>query len=178
MIILASKSPRRKELLKEIYDEFLIVPASINEFEYKEEDIARAKAYAIKDSYPNDVIISADTLVICDKVVFGKPKDKDEARYMLKALSNRCHEVTTYFTIIYKNKEITRHTTSKVYFNELSDELIDKYIATSSPFDKAGGYGIQDKDFPLVNHIEGSYTNVVGLPLEDLKETLKELNLL
>jgi septum formation protein len=179
MVILASKSPRRKELLKNLFDEFSIIPPNINEFDYREEDISRVKAEAIALLHPNDLIISADTLVIYKGQIFGKPQNEKEAYEMLKTLSNDYHLVTTYYTIMWKEKgiEITHHTDSKVYFNNLSDELINKYICTGSPFDKAGGYGIQDKEFNLVNHIEGSYYNVVGLPLEDLKEDLIKLGI-
>ena len=180
MVILASKSPRRKELLKQIFDDFLIIPPSINEFEYKEEDISRVKAEVIASSYPNDLIISADTLVIYEGTIYGKPQNEKEAYEMLKNLSNKYHLVTTYYTIMWKEKgiNITNHTSSKVYFNPLSDELINRYIKSGSPFDKAGGYGIQDKEYNLVNHIEGSYYNVVGLPLEDLKKDLINLGLI
>ena len=95
---------------------------------------------------------------------------KEKASEMLHKLSGRKHVVISGYTLISKEKEITRTVRTYVYFNKLSDELIEKYIATGSPMDKAGAYGIQDKEFDLVNHIEGSFDNVIGLPTEDLKQ--------
>ena len=180
MIILASKSPRRKELLKTLIDEFIIIPANLDEYLYKFEDLSLAKAKAIAKDYPNDIIISADTLVIKNGKVFGKPKNKKQATQMLQELSNSVHEVKTVYSIYSINQEIslTRVVTSKVYFNMLSDDLICRYVDTLSPLDKAGGYGIQDKDFNLVKEIEGSYTNIVGLPIEELKEDLIKLKII
>lgn len=178
MIILASKSPRRKELLKQIVSDFKIVVPNIDEYLYPFEELSLAKAKSIINDYPNDIIISADTLVIMNSKVFGKPKDCGQAKQMLMELSNKMHEVKTVYTILSKDYEVTKIVTSKVYFNKLSDQLIDDYVKTLSPLDKAGGYGIQDKDYPLVNHIEGSYSNIVGLPLEELKNDLINLKII
>lgn len=178
MIILASKSPRRKELLKQVISDFKIVVPNIDEYLYPFEELSLAKAKSIIKDFPNDIIISADTLVIMHSKVFGKPKDSIEAKKMLNKLSNQMHEVKTVYTILSKDYEVTKIVTSKVYFNKLSDQLIDDYVKTLSPLDKAGGYGIQDKDFPLVNHIEWSYSNIVGLPLEELKNDLIKLKII
>lgn len=180
MIILASKSPRRKELLKTIIDNFIVIPPEIDEYLYSFENLSLAKAKVIAEKYHNDIIISADTLVVKDNQVYGKPKNKEEASRMLHELSNSTHEVKTIYSIYSKNQqiELTRIITSKVKFNDLSEELIDQYIKTNSPFDKAGGYGIQDKDFHLVESIEGSYTNIVGLPVEELKKDLLILKII
>ena len=180
MVILASKSPRRKELLKTLIDEFTIIPPQIDEYLYPFEELSLAKAKQIAIDHKDDLIISADTIVMKSGKVFGKPQNKDEAYSMLKELSSSMHEVKTIYTILSlkENVEITRIVTSIVYFNNLSDQLIEAYIKTSSPFDKAGGYGIQDKDFPLVNRIEGSYSNVVGLPIDELKEDLIKIGLI
>ena len=180
MIIVASKSPRRKELLLSMIKEFVIIPPHIDEFLYPFEELSLAKAKSISASYPNDIIISADTLVIKNDKVYGKPKDKKEAFAMLKELSNSVHEVKTIYSIYRSSPkiEVTRIITSKVYFNNLSDELITRYVDTLSPLDKAGGYGIQDKDFHLVDHIEGSYSNIVGLPIEELKKDLINLKII
>ena len=99
---------------------------------------------------------------------------------MLKELSNSAHEVKTIYSIYRSSPkiEVTKIITSKVYFNNLSDELITRYVDTLSPLDKAGGYGIQDKDFHLVDHIEGSYSNIVGLPIEELKKDLINLKII
>ena len=130
---------------------------------------------------PNDIIISADTIVILEGKVFGKPQNKIEAYDMLSSLSNKPHEVKTIYTIYCESLKIshTRVITSKVYFNELSDQLIKDYIASGSPLDKAGAYGVQDNDqFPIISHIEGSYTNIVGLPVDELKKDLITLGLI
>ena len=99
----------------------------------------------------------------------GKPKSVEDAKRMLRSLSGEKHVVISGYTYISKEKEVTRTVRTYVYFNKLSEELIDKYVASGSPMDKAGAYGIQDSDFNLVNHIEGSFDNVIGLPVEDIQ---------
>lgn len=180
MIILASKSPRRKVLLSQLISDFIIITPILDEYLYPFEQLSLEKAKIIAKDHPDDIIISADTLVIKDSVVFGKPKDDEDAKRMLIELSNNSHQVKTVYTIlsINKNIEITRIITSTVYFNNLSAQLIDDYVKTKSPLDKSGGYGIQDKAFNLVNHIEGSYTNIVGLPIEELKTDLQNLKII
>ena len=181
MFILASKSPRRKELLKEIIPNFEIMPSNVDEFKYSLDQLSLVKALEISKDYPNDIIISADTIVILEGKVFGKPQNKEEAYSMLSALSNKAHEVKTIYTIYCENQKIshTRVVTSKVYFNKLSDQLINDYIASGSPLDKAGAYGVQDNDtFHIISHIEGSYTNIVGLPVDELKNDLISLGLI
>lgn len=181
MFILASKSPRRKELLKEIIPDFKIVPSNVDEFKYSLDQLSLVKALEISKEYPNDIIISADTIVLLNDKVFGKPQSKEEAYYMLKELSNKPHEVKTIYTI-YREKphlSLTRVITSKVHFNKLDDKLIYEYIESGSPLDKAGAYGVQDNDkFHIIDHIEGSYTNIVGLPIDELKDDLKKLGLI
>ena len=181
MFILASKSPRRKELLKEIIPEFKIVPSNVDEFKYSLDQLSLVKALEIAKDYPEDIIISADTIVILDNKVFGKPQNKLEAYSMLKELSNKVHEVKTIYTVFSEKLNIshTRVVSSKVYFNDLDDELIYKYIASGSPLDKAGSYGVQDnEEFHIISHIEGSYTNIVGLPVDELKADLITLGLI
>lgn len=180
MVILASKSPRRITLLKKIFPSFEIMPADIDEYLYPEDQLSLVKAKAISSSYPSALILSADTLVIKNNKVYGKPKDEEDARRMLHELSSSMHEVKTYYSIVLEEKGIclTRCVTSKVYFAPLNDELIEAYIATRSPLDKAGAYGIQDKDFPLIDHIEGSYDNIVGFPIEEIKQDLISLGLI
>ena len=148
MFILASKSPRRKELLKEIIPEFEIIPSNVDEFKYSLDQLSLVKALEISKDHKDDIIISADTIVILDGEVFGKPQDEKEAYTMLKKLSNKSHEVKTIYTILCEKLGIS-HTnviTSYVHFNNLSDELIYSYIASKSPLDKAGAYGVQDND--------------------------------
>ncbi len=175
MLILASQSPRRKELLKLITNDFVVIPADIDEHIHvsNEELPARAsklKAEAIKKTHPNDDVLGCDTVVIIDGELLCKPRNKIDAYNMLKKLSGKKHVVISGYTFIKGDKIINRSVKTYVYFNELSDELINKYIESGSPMDKAGAYGIQDKEFNLVNHIEGSLYNVIGLPVEDIKE--------
>lgn len=178
MYILASKSPRRQELLKKIITNFEIVISNIDEHAIKDDPynlpltLSLVKAQDVFKSYPNDTIIASDTLVIFNNIVFGKPQDEKDAFNMLKTLSNKTHDVVTGFTILSKDRCISKKVITKVTFNNLSDETINAYIATKSPFDKAGGYGIQDTAFNLVKSIEGSYDNVMGLPTEELKKYL------
>lgn len=176
MIILASESPRRKELIKKITKEFTVIPANIDESILHipacdlPGELSKLKAYDVFAKYPNDKVLACDTVVIIDGQILGKPHSKQQASEMLHKLSGRKHVVISGYTIISKEKEVTRTVRTYVYFNKLSDELIDRYIATGSPMDKAGAYGIQDQEFDLVNHIEGSFDNVIGLPTEDIKQ--------
>lgn len=184
--ILASQSPRRKELLKKIISDFVVIPSHIDEsLSCKEnpletvKDISYRKAMDIFNNHKDDVIIASDTVVVLDNKIIGKPKDCEDANKTLHLLSDKKHEVITSYTIIYKNKIITKAVITYVYFNKLSDELIDQYILTKSPLDKAGSYGIQDNDkFPIISHIEGSYYNVMGLPIEELEKNLKNSGLI
>ena len=175
MIILASESPRRRELIKKITKEFTVIPANIDESVLHipacdlPGELSKLKAYDVFAKYPNDKVLACDTVVIIDGQILGKPHSKEQAKEMLQKLSGRKHVVISGYTIISKEKEVTRNVRTYVYFNKLSDELIDAYIATGSPMDKAGAYGIQDQEFDLVNHIEGSFDNVIGLPTEDIK---------
>lgn len=179
MLILASNSPRRKDLLTKIAQEpFVIIPSHIDESLLKTspnnlaKELSKLKAYDVFEKHPSDKVLSCDTIVIFQNEIFGKPHSKAEAKRMLKALSNNHHIVISAYTFISKEVEITRSVKTVVYFNELSDELIDKYLASGSPMDKAGAYGIQDQEFPLVKKIEGSLNNVIGLPTEDIIQHL------
>lgn len=181
MFILASKSPRRKELLTQIIPQFDIIPSNVDEFKYPLDQLSLVKALEISRTHPSDIIISADTIVLLNDEVFGKPQNELDAYNMLKKLSGKVHEVKTIYTIFSEKLSIshTKVVTSKVYFNELSEDLINRYIISKSPLDKAGAYGVQDNDtFPIIDHIEGSYTNIVGLPIDELKEDLINLGLI
>lgn len=175
MTILASESPRRRELIKKITQEFTVIPANIDESVLHVPacdlpgELSKMKAYDVFQKHPDDKVLACDTVVIIDGQILGKPHSKEQASEMLHKLSGRKHVVISGYTIISKEKEVTRTVRTYVYFNELSDELIDRYIASGSPMDKAGAYGIQDEEYNLVNHIEGSMDNVVGLPTEDIK---------
>jgi len=181
--VLASKSPRRQELMKLISSDFVVASEDINEESSYTlspikavEDIAKRKGEAVEKFYPKDLIISADTIVVLDNQIIGKPVDKTDAKRILKELSNKIHYVHTGFRIKYLSKEIVSHVTSEVMFNDLSDELIDKYIASGSPLDKAGAYGVQDNDkYPIIKKVIGSIDNVIGFPVKEIKEAIEQI---
>lgn len=182
MIILASSSPRRKELLKQIVDDFsILVPnidESINRPEKVEDipyELAYRKAKEISKSHYDNIVIGCDTIVAIDNEVLEKPIDENDAYRMLKRLNNNTHKVISGVAIIYKEKEIRFIETSYVTFNNLSDKEILDYIATKDPLDKAGAYGIQNPYINLVKKLDGEYENVVGLPLTRLKIELENL---
>ena len=185
MIILASTSKRRIDLIKKITNNYQCVKPLINEkdFHYGDnssisKELSKIKAYSIFPSFKNDVIIAADTIVLFKDKLIEKPKDKTEAYNFLKLLSNNTHVVLTSYTILYKNFELTKTVKTYVTFNNLSDELIINYLKQNTYKDKAGGYAIQDKNFNFVKSIKGSYYNVVGFPLEDIKKDLIKYNLI
>ena len=182
--ILASKSPRRKDLMKFISSDFLVATEDINEdISYSlspieaVKDIATRKGEAVYQSYPNDLVISADTIVVIDDRIIGKPIDEQDAYRILKMLSGRTHYVYTGYAIHYLNKSIVNFVKTEVQFNELSDELIYAYIKTGSPMDKAGAYGAQDSDlkFPIIKNIIGSYDDVIGFPVKEIKEDIDKI---
>ena len=178
MVILASASPRRRELLKEITTDFQIITADIDEDKSyvmspldAVMDIAKRKGEKIHQDHYDDLVISADTIVVHKGKIIGKPIDDADAKKILQELSGDIHEVITAYCLFKGNKFIEKYVISKVYFYPLSDELIDAYIKTGSPLDKAGAYGVQDNDkFPLVEKIIGSVSNVIGFPIEEIKE--------
>lgn len=183
-IILASASPRRKELLskldidftvKSLYDVDESFPASLPVVQVPQY-ISRKKADAYRqEMQENDMVITADTVVAVGRRILGKPKSAEEARVMLKLLSDRYHRVVTGVTIMTAKRTETFATVSRVRFARLNDEEIDYYISKYKPFDKAGAYGIQEW-IGMVGIIElnGSYFNVMGLPVQRLYSKLKE----
>lgn len=181
--VLASKSPRRQELMKQVSSDFVVVSEDINEESSYTlspinavEDIAKRKGEVVEKLYPNDLIISADTIVVLDDKIIGKPVNKVDAKRILKELSGKTHYVHTGFRIKYLSKEILTHVTSEVIFNQLSDELIDKYVASGSPLDKAGAYGVQDNDkYPIIKKVIGSIDNVIGFPVKEIKEAIEQI---
>lgn len=184
-MILASASPRRKELLSYIADDFKVIPAkgeeNIPDGSSPEETVymlSRQKAEEIYSTYKNETIIAADTIVSIDGKILGKPHDKHEAFEMLSALSGRTHAVYTGVCIITKNGERMSFTEkTEVEFYPLSENDIRSYIATGDPMDKAGAYGIQEKGAFLVKGIIGDFYNVMGLPIAQLKRYLDKTNL-
>lgn len=187
MIILASQSPRRQELLAEILGDtpFKVVPSSFEERKNESKDVrklclreAQGKGCKVSRDYPKDVIISADTRVSFRGEQLGKPKDEQDVYRRLRELSGNTHEVITAYCI-YKGGQELRHRicVSKLFREKRADREIAEYIETGSPFDKAGAYGIQDKDFINAKIIEGEYSNIRGLPIEDLEDDLVELGI-
>ncbi len=180
-VILASGSPRRKELMSHITDEFTVMVSDADEsildgqsVEETVKNLALAKAQAVKSKCKEtDIIISADTVVACDGKILGKPCDEKEAFSMLKSLSGRTHSVFTGVCITKGDKTSVFAQKTLVEFYELSDEEINTYIATGDPFDKAGGYGIQSKGAVLVRGIQGDYFNVVGFPVAEIYRQIK-----
>ncbi len=183
MLILASKSPRRIELLKLGGFSYEVIPALSEE---KTDpaltpaetvmSLASQKAREVSAKYKEATVIGADTIVVYDGEIMGKPADKDDAFRMLKKLSGNTHSVFTGVCIRKGEKENSFYEETKVQFYQLSDEEINRYIATGEPMDKAGAYGIQEKGSLLVKKIDGDYFNVVGLPLSRLVREYKAFN--
>ena len=179
-IILASASPRRKELLKQVLEDFEIIPAKGEEradLTLPPEKIvcalAEAKCGEVFEKRSDCVVIGCDTIVYFNGKVLGKPKTREEAEATLKELSGKTHSVYTGVCVRAADKILTQHERTEVTFNKLSDEFIKNYVDGGSPMDKAGCYGIQDGG--VVKSYEGSYTNVVGLPVRLVEKMLKEV---
>ena len=181
MLILASKSPRRKYLLEQAGLTFSVIPSDFDESSVtmSEPDVyvrmlAEAKAFDISEKHPDSWVIGADTIVLIDNTILGKPASNEEARSMLKQLSGKTHQVLTGYCICCKDRNTVFSETAKtdVHFKSLSNAEIDWYIQTGEPFDKAGAYAIQGIGTFLVRRINGSYTNVVGLPVCEVIEFL------
>jgi septum formation protein len=181
MLVLASASPRRQELLRNAGFSFVVQPADIDETprageaprEYAER-LAREKALAVWRLRPHDVVLGADTIVVVDERILGKPADAGDAARMLRLLSGRVHRVITAVCVVQvvvsgqlpgASEERTSSETTLVTMNELSDEEIHDYVATGEPMDKAGAYAIQGMASRWIPRIEGDYSNVVGLPV-------------
>ena len=181
MLILASASPRRKSILSEAGLEFTVCPADIDETPRPHESpdklvkrLALQKAAHIAKQYPNDIIIGADTVVAWGPAILGKPADFIEARKMIDMLNGKRHSVFTGVAIVSPQKQQNWVCETEVYFKKLSDMQIDDYLAQANPLDKAGAYAIQDHGELLVEEYDGLYSNVVGLPIEELLPKLQQ----
>lgn len=183
-IILASASPRRAELLESAGIRFSVVPGHIDETPLPGEQpvdhvlrLAREKAVEVARREDGRLFVAADTIVLCDGEIMGKPRDNGDARRMLGKLSGRTHQVITGFAVLNRdNGEVmTRAVSTDVTFKPLDIGEIDAYVATGCPLDKAGAYAIQGGAAYMVERISGSYTNVVGLPLCEVVAALREL---
>lgn len=181
-IILASASPRRKEILENTNVKFRTIKSEIDEVVLENElpcqvamRLAFEKSMDVATNYKSSLIIGADTIVVLGDEVLGKPKDEEDAINMLKRLSNKEHQVITGISLINldENKKIIDYVVSNVKFKDLTEEDIKDYIKTKESLDKAGAYGIQGYGALLVEKIEGDYFNIVGLPISKISDLLK-----
>lgn len=183
-LVLASASPRRAELLGSLGLTFDVRAADIDETVRPGEDpsayverVARDKAAAVVTAEPGALVVAADTTVVLDGRILAKPTDVDDARLMLRSLAGRTHTVLTAVVAAHDGSTVARVTTTEVTFAPISEAELNWYLATGEPFDKAGAYGIQGAGGLFVTRIEGSYHNVVGLPLDALAAVLADLDL-
>jgi septum formation protein len=175
-LLLASASPRRKEILENLGFEFEVLPSDVDESEVPWSDpvesaklLAEIKGIDAQKSRPRKTIIAADTIVLCEGEAMGKPAGQGEAKEMLLKLSGRMHEVVTGMALIAPpNHRLIEAESTRVFFRELGSREIDRYISTREPFDKAGAYAIQGFASAFIDRIEGDYFNVVGLPVARL----------
>lgn len=185
-LILGSASPRRIELLKMLGCKFQVIPSQIEEKINSSlspiqniKNLSRLKALDVASKISNGIIIAADTDVIFDKKILGKPKNKKEAKEMLKKLSGKEHQVITGITVVDAKTKIIKQDAviTKVKFRKLNQNLIEKYVKSEEVLDKAGAYAIQEKGSLLTESIKGDYFNVVGLPLGTLNQLLEEFGI-
>ena len=185
-IILASASPRRKELLEKLGLRFEVEPSNYEEYTPSGLEphelarrISREKAKAVASKHEDAIVIAADTFIVFGKRILGKPHTAIEAREMLKTLSGQSHSVVTGFSIIDAgtNRTLSQSVETKVYIKKLTQVEIDVYVKSKEPLDKAGAYAIQGLGAVFVEKIEGDYFNVIGLPLSALTEALKEFGI-
>ena len=187
-LILGSQSPRRKELLSWLNIPFVIRTADLAEISDENDpvkvamDLASQKAHAVFENgidCDHPFVISSDTIVVLGEKIYGKPKDANEAKKILSELSNHTHQVITGVSFLFmdlvtkKTKEHLFYDSTKVTFNEITDDLMDLYIATGDSLDKAGAYGIQGPSLTFISKVEGSYSNVVGFPLDKVVSELR-----
>lgn len=181
-LILASGSPRRRQLLEQIGLTFVVRSSDVDESvspgltpaQVVESLSARKGEAVAAEAAPGDLVLSADTVVALDGAILGKPRDRAEAEAMLTALSGRTHQVYTGVTLLQDGRRLTEHEATAVTFRPLSPEEIAAYVSTGEPMDKAGAYGIQGLGALLVERLEGDYFNVMGLPLCRLGEMLAQ----
>ena len=182
-LVLASASPRRREILERLGFEFEVLPAGVEENDISCADHARfaillavRKAEETRRARPLATIIAADTIVVCGEARLGKPVDEADASTMLRSLSGRAHEVITGVAVIAPDgRRLAEAERTRVYFRALSEEEVARYVATGEPFGKAGAYAIQGFAAPFIEKIEGCYFNVVGLPVSLLFRMLSTL---
>ncbi|HEY0307726.1 MAG TPA: Maf family protein [Acidobacteriaceae bacterium] len=181
MLILASTSPRRRELLTQANIPFTVESVDIDESHRPGESpanftqrLAREKAEPVFAAHPADTVLGADTVVVCGEEILGKPADAADAARMLRLLSNRSHQVITGVALLSPQGIVTRAETTTVVMREILEKEIETYIATGEPMDKAGAYAIQGGAAKFVVQIEGDYTNIVGLPVVLVQRLLQK----
>ncbi len=181
-IILASASPRRAQILQQVGFDFRVVPSHLEEEHFMghpieiAKQLAEQKARSVALRYPGQITLGADTIVVLDGEILGKPRDKNEAATMLSKLSGRTHEVYTAYSFQQpeNGRSVTDYACTYVTFHPLKDNEIKRYVESGSPMDKAGAYGIQDSSAVFVEKIDGDFYNVVGLPIAACYRTLWE----
>jgi septum formation protein len=178
-IVLASQSPRRKELLTKMGVDFVAIPSSFNEQlddnrtpAAVAEELGLGKALAVAQQYPDALIIGSDTIVSLDGKQLEKPIDAEEARATLRMLAGHMNVVTTSIAVVYKNQRFVGSASANVFFKPVDETAIDYYVNTGDPLDKAGSYGIQSGADVLIDHIEGDYDTIIGLPTKLLAQYL------
>lgn len=181
MLILASQSPRRKELLSQLVSDFMVLPADIDESvaegispEAYVQEMARQKAQHILNQYPEAVVIGCDTVVALDNQILGKPVDEEDAVQMLLSYSGRTHDVLTGLTILSKDRTITRLAQAAVSFYPMREEQVRAYVATGEPMDKSGSYGIQGGAAKFIKEVKGDFYAIVGFPIGLVNQLLPE----
>jgi septum formation protein len=187
-LVLASSSPRREKLFRKLGLDFNIISPNVVEKRTNGESpveyvlrISQEKALAVAAMLEQKhIVIGADTIVVCDGDILGKPENEEEAKSMLMRLSGRYHQVMTGLSIVKSKREIlhTEYVTSMVKFKSLGPDEIEEYVNTKEPLDKAGGYAAQGLGAFMIEQIQGSFTNVVGLPLSNLSNALKNLGII
>ena len=185
-LILASASPRRRELLQQVGIPFLVIPSNAVEDVLPNETpadyalrVAEAKAREVATKHTGSVVLGADTIVTIDRQILGKPRDNADGQRMLHLLSGRNHQVMTAFVVIDRTGQTSTRqvVTTTVTFKPLSAQQIQEYLETGEPFDKAGAYAVQGLGAAFVERVEGSYTNVVGLPVEEVRAALRTVGI-
>lgn len=185
-IILASASPRRKQLLKHLGLDFKVIPSEIEEKlnprwqpRKQVEALSEQKALAVAVKHKNAIIIGVDTMVSLNNEVVGKPKDENDAKFILKRLSGKKHTVITAFTLIdtVARKTVTKSVETDIWFRRITEPEIKSYIAKEKPFDKAGAYAMQSLGAVFIERVDGDFLAAVGLPLFSLAKELKKLGI-
>lgn len=182
MIILASASPRRREILTNAGIDYIVHPSSFDEKSIEINDInlitkvlSYHKAKDVQKVYPNDIIIASDTIVSINNEILGKPSNKKDAYDMLSKLQGKTHKVITGVCILYKKRKFNFQTISHVTFDTMTNNEINEYIETLEPMDKAGAYAIQGKACKYIKSIKGDYYSIVGLPINKVVKCLNKL---